>query len=312
VRRRGNVRTATTTETAGARNKSNPELVRSPTARPRRVRRARVREFPRKVRHLTRWGSIEGRLTDGRSRWSGERRTCKKRLEATSPSAFVIEPKSNGLAINLPLRRTGSSRAGANGGWNGEIGRQTWTVEKHPGQDPVDPLAHAAGATVRRLIEVRGEVIHAVSGFRELNEAVDRRGQEAAANPRKRARRRVAPPENPAITATRPSSSGARTGGSGAHGRASKLRTALGDPAMVKGGTASRSIPSPSGSECSGAVPRRLPGVGRGESRREADYEIDAFRDSKVGTIRPSSAASPGVELTRPAGARGAQSGRRI
>ena len=129
-----------------------------------------------KVRHLTPMGSLEKVTTDeGLVKWAGD---VRKRLDSDEPVAYVIEPKIDGLAINLTYEDGILARGATRGdGLQGEdVTVNLRTISSVPLKMRGDGLPAVA--------EVRGEVYMPISGFRELNERVAELGQKLAPNPR--------------------------------------------------------------------------------------------------------------------------------
>jgi DNA ligase (NAD+) len=148
-----------------------------------------------KVRHLTAMGSLEKVTTDeALVKWAED---VQKRLDSDEPVAFVLEPKIDGLAINLTYEDGLFTRGATRG--DGEIGEDV-TVNLRT--IPSIPL-RMLGADVPSLIEVRGEVYMPLSGFRELNERLIAEDKKPTPNPRNAAAGSLRQ-KNPAITASRP------------------------------------------------------------------------------------------------------------
>jgi DNA ligase (NAD+) len=158
-----------------ALERDRPELV-TPDSPTQRVGAPPSDRF-RKVRHLTPMGSLE-KVTDEQSlrKWDED---VTRRLDAPGePVAYVIEPKIDGLAINLTYENGLLVRGATRG--DGEEGEDVTvnlrTIPSVPlrllGDDPPD------------LVEVRGEVYMPLSGFRELNERLLAAGKKTAPNPR--------------------------------------------------------------------------------------------------------------------------------
>ena len=148
-----------------------------------------------KVRHLTAMGSLEKVTTDeALVKWAED---VQKRLDSNAPVAFVLEPKIDGLAINLTYEDGLFTRGATRG--DGEIGEDV-TVNLRT--IPSIPL-RMLGADVPSLIEVRGEVYMPLSGFRELNERLIAEDKKPTPNPRNAAAGSLRQ-KNPAITASRP------------------------------------------------------------------------------------------------------------
>ena len=148
-----------------------------------------------KVRHLTAMGSLEKVTTEeSLVKWTED---VQKRLDSDEPVAFVLEPKIDGLAINLTFENGLFSRGATRG--DGEVGEDV-TVNLRT--IPSIPL-RMLGKDVPSLIEVRGEVYMPLSGFRELNERLVAEDKKPTPNPRNAAAGSLRQ-KNPAITASRP------------------------------------------------------------------------------------------------------------
>jgi DNA ligase (NAD+) len=148
-----------------------------------------------KVRHLTPMGSLEKVTTDeGLYKWADD---VRKRLGSDEPVVYVIEPKIDGLAINLTYDHGVLSRGATRGD-----GVQGEEVTVNLRTIPTIPL-RMIGADVPPLLEVRGEVYLPLSGFRELNERLVGTGQKLAPNPRNAAAGSLRQKDS-SITAQRP------------------------------------------------------------------------------------------------------------
>jgi DNA ligase (NAD+) len=171
----------------------HPELVtrESPTQRV----GAPVSDRFQKVRHLEPMGSLEKVTTEETVRkWADD---VRKRLGTDEPVAYVLEPKIDGLAINLTYE-------------NGTFARGTTRGDGVQGEDVTANLRTIKAIPLRMLggdppsvIEVRGEVYLPLSGFRELNERLAGTNQKLAPNPRNAAAGSLRQ-KNSAITADRP------------------------------------------------------------------------------------------------------------
>ncbi len=119
-----------------------------------------------------------------------------KRMLGVDTIEYVVEPKIDGLAMELVYKDgvlvAGSTRGD---GWTGEDVTQNLRTIK---TIPLRTLSEALP-----LLEVRGEVYMPVSGFRELNEELGRRGERMFANPRNAAAGSVRQLD-PRVTASRP------------------------------------------------------------------------------------------------------------
>jgi DNA ligase (NAD+) len=149
----------------------------------------------RKVRHLTPMGSLE-KVADDESllRWAED---VRKRLDSDEPAAYVIEPKIDGLAINLTYEGGVLTRGATRGdGYQGE------DVTVNLRTIPSVPLK-MRGDGLPSVAEVRGEVYMPISGFRELNARIAELGQKLAPNPRNAAAGSLRQKDS-SITASRP------------------------------------------------------------------------------------------------------------
>jgi DNA ligase (NAD+) len=118
-------------------------------------------------------------------------------LGGESKVAFLIEPKIDGLAINLTYEN-GSFVQGATRG-DGEEGEN---VTANLRTIPSVPL-RLLGADTPELVEVRGEVYLPLSGFQKLNQQLLADGKNATPNPRNAAAGSLRQ-KDPSITAKRP------------------------------------------------------------------------------------------------------------
>ena len=149
----------------------------------------------RKVQHLTPMGSLE-KVTDeaGLLKWADD---VRKRLDSDEPVAYVIEPKIDGLAINLTYEDGLLTRGATRGD-----GVQGEDVTVNLRTIPSVPLK-MRGDGLPPVAEVRGEVYMPLSGFRDLNARVAELGQKLAPNPRNAAAGSLRQKDS-SITASRP------------------------------------------------------------------------------------------------------------
>jgi len=149
----------------------------------------------RKVRHLSPMGSLDKVTTDEAvAKWADD---VRKRLGREGESvAYVLEPKIDGLAINLTYRDGVLEQGATRGdGVEGEdVSANLRTIKAIPLRMNGD---------VPTLIEVRGEVYLPLSGFRELNERLAGTNQKLAPNPRNAAAGSLRQKDS-TITASRP------------------------------------------------------------------------------------------------------------
>ncbi len=176
-----------------ALEQEHPELV-TPDSPTQRVGAPASSKFE-KVRHLTPMGSLEKVTTDEAvAKWVDD---VRKRLDSDEPVAYVLEPKIDGLAINLTYENGVFVRGATRG--DGEVGEDV-TVNLRT--IPSIPL-RLLGDDVPQLVEVRGEVYMPLSGFRELNERLVSEGKKPTPNPRNAAAGSLRQ-KDPSITAQRP------------------------------------------------------------------------------------------------------------
>jgi len=174
-----------------ALEEEHPELV-TPDSPTRRV--GGLSDKFQKVQHLEPLGSLEKVTTEeGLRKWDED---VRKRLLAREEVAYVLEPKIDGLAVNLTYE-------------NGVLVRGATRGDGVQGED-VSPNIRTIMAIPLRLegespavIEVRGEVYLPLSGFRELNERLAGTNQKLAPNPRNAAAGSLRQ-KNSAVTADRP------------------------------------------------------------------------------------------------------------
>jgi DNA ligase (NAD+) len=176
-----------------ALEEEHPDLV-TPDSPTQRVGAPPSERF-QKVQHLTPMGSLE-KVTDDESllKWADD---VRKRLDSDEPVAYVIEPKIDGLAVNLTYEDGRLVRGATRGdGVQGEdVTVNLRTIPSVPLKTRSDGLPSVA--------EVRGEVYMPLSGFRELNERVAELGQKLAPNPRNAAAGSLRQKDS-SITASRP------------------------------------------------------------------------------------------------------------
>jgi DNA ligase (NAD+) len=174
-----------------ALEEEHPELA-TPDSPTRRV--GGISDKFQKVQHLEPMGSLEKVTTEeALEKWGDD---VRKRLGTDEPVAYVLEPKIDGLAVNLTYE-------------NGVLVRGATRGDGIQGED-VSPNIRTIKAIPLRLegeapavIEIRGEVYLPLSGFRELNERLAGTNQKLAPNPRNAAAGSLRQ-KNSAITADRP------------------------------------------------------------------------------------------------------------
>jgi DNA ligase (NAD+) len=173
--------------------REHPELVAtdSPTQRV----GAPPSERFQKVQHLTAMGSLEKVTTDEAVvKWADD---VRKRLGSDEPVAWVIEPKIDGLAINLTYEDGLFTRGATRG--DGQTGEDVTVNLRTINAIPLRMLADDTPS----VIEVRGEVYMPLSGFRSLNERLQAEGKKPTPNPRNAAAGSLRQKDS-SITAARP------------------------------------------------------------------------------------------------------------
>jgi len=148
-----------------------------------------------KVRHRSPMGSLEKVTTDEAiAKWADD---VRKRLGGDAPVAYVLEPKIDGLAINLTYADGVFARGATRGdGVEGEdVTPNLRTIRAIP--------LRMMGEGVPAAIEVRGEVYMPLSGFNKLNERLVAEGKKATPNPRNAAAGSLRQKDS-SITASRP------------------------------------------------------------------------------------------------------------
>jgi DNA ligase (NAD+) len=140
-------------------------------------------------------GSLE-KVTTGEAvvKWAED---VRKRLDSDEPVAYVIEPKIDGLAINLTYEHGLLARGATRG--DGETGEDVTVNLRTINSIPLRMLGDGAP----EVIEVRGEVYMPLSGFRELNERLQGEGKKPTPNPRNAAAGSLRQKDS-SITAQRP------------------------------------------------------------------------------------------------------------
>ena len=176
-----------------ALEQDHPELV-TPDSPTQRVGAPPSERF-KKVAHATPMGSLEKVTTaEALEKWADD---IRKRLGSDEPVAYVLEPKIDGLAINLTYE-DGILVRGATRG-DGVQGEDVTVNLRTIGSVPLRML----GDDLPSLLEVRGEVYLPISGFQALNARLAGTGQKLAPNPRNAAAGSLRQ-KNSAITADRP------------------------------------------------------------------------------------------------------------
>ncbi len=171
----------------------HPELV-TPASPTQRVGAPPSERF-HKVVHATPMGSLEKVTTaEAVQKWADD---VSRRLGTDEPLAYVLEPKIDGLAINLTYEDGVLVRGATRG--DGIQGEDVTVNLRTIGSVPLRML----GDGLPSLMEVRGEVYMPISGWHELNERLAGTNQRVAPNPRNAAAGSLRQ-KNSAVTADRP------------------------------------------------------------------------------------------------------------
>src|SRR3954471_16991143 len=190
--------TASTTSSSGARRSTRSSSL--PTRRP----SASARPSPTGSGRCAIWSRwARSRRSRPRRRCASGRTMCAsgsspaRRLGPTEPVSYVLEPKIDGLAINLTYENGVFTRGATRG--DGVQGEDVTVNLRTINTVPLRML----GDDVPALLEVRGEVYMPLSGFRELNERLAGTKQKVAPNPRNAAAGSLRQKDS-SITAQRP------------------------------------------------------------------------------------------------------------
>jgi DNA ligase (NAD+) len=176
-----------------ALEEAHPELL-TPDSPTQRVGGPASDKF-QKVEHLTAMGSLEKVTTDEQlGKWADD---VRKRLDSDEPVAFVLEPKIDGLAINLTYEDSLFVRGATRG--DGQTGEDVTVNLRTINAIPLRMHGDGAAGTM----EVRGEVYMPLSGFRALNERLVAEDKKPTPNPRNAAAGSLRQKDS-SITASRP------------------------------------------------------------------------------------------------------------
>ncbi len=154
-----------------------PEL-RSPASPTQRVGAPAAEKFE-SVRHSVPMLSLDNAMSEKEFLDFDER--VRRGLRTLDPIEYVVEPKLDGVAVELVYLDGALSIASTRGdGFNGEnVTANVKTIRGVPLQ-----LRTAAGRSLPHRLEVRGEVIFPRMAFEKLNEERSAAGESTFANPR--------------------------------------------------------------------------------------------------------------------------------
>src|SRR3954462_9876602 len=176
----------------------HPELV-TPDSPTQRVGAPASDRF-QKVDHRLPMGSLEKVTTQEAGVKGAE--DVRKRLDSDEPVAYVLEPKIDGLAINLTYEEGLFTRGATRG--DGQVGEDVTVNLRTINAIPLRMLDDDPPT----LIEVRGEVYMPLSGFNAINERLIAEDKKPTPNPRNAAAGSLRQKDS-SITARRPLSFGA-------------------------------------------------------------------------------------------------------
>jgi len=141
--------------------------------------------------------SLENAFSEAEAREFENR--LQRFLRQTEPVTYVLEPKMDGLAVNLTYEQGRFTLGATRGdGWQGEnVTPNLKTIKTIPLRLRADSLPPP------EFLEVRGEVYMDIQDFQHLNRERESRGEPAFANPRNAAAGSLRQLD-PAVTAGRP------------------------------------------------------------------------------------------------------------
>ena len=170
----------------------------SDTSPTRRVGAAPAEKFA-SVRHTAPMLSLDNAMSEEEFRDFDAR--VRKLLRREDPVAYVVEPKLDGLAVEVVYVDGDLHVASTRG--DGVTGEDVTANVKTIRSVPLRLRASGARAALPHRLEVRGEVIFPRAGFAALNAERERAGEPVFANPRNAAAGSLRQLD-PSITASRP------------------------------------------------------------------------------------------------------------
>ncbi|MGQ9920238.1 MAG: NAD-dependent DNA ligase LigA [Desulfobacca sp.] len=149
------------------------------------------------VEHRQPMLSLENAFSEGEAREFAQR--LQRFLRQEEDVTYVVEPKMDGLAVNLTYEHGQLTLGATRGdGWRGEnVTQNLKTVKTIPLRLRTEAVPPPA------LLEVRGEVYMEIQDFKKLNADREAKGEPAFANPRNAAAGSLRQLD-PAVTASRP------------------------------------------------------------------------------------------------------------
>jgi len=173
--------------------REHPEFI-TPDSPTQRVGAETLKAFS-EVKHFVPMLSLENAFIE--KQVSDFDKRIKEKLNINNSIQYCCEPKLDGLAINLIYESGILTKAATRGdGVTGEnITNNIKTIKSIP--------LKLQGKNIPLLIEIRGEVYMPLSGFNELNNSAQKKGEKIFANPRNAAAGSLRQLD-PKITASRP------------------------------------------------------------------------------------------------------------
>lgn len=178
------------------------------------------------------------------------------------PLHFIVEPKLDGLAMELVYEHGVLTGAGTRG--DGEVGED---VTHNVRTIPTVPLRLPAGAPA--YLSVRGEILFDLPGFARMNEARAAAGEKRFENPRNAAAGTLRQLD-PSVAAARPLLFMAHSAGEGIDAEAAPTHSALLQRLSDLG-----FVVNPENRRCLGADELIAAIAALGEKRSDLHYEID-------------------------------------
>ena len=151
------------------------------------------------VRHTVPMLSLENGFSDKEVKEFEKR--IRRLLESSTPITYTVEPKLDGLAVELIYENTILTTASTRG--DGYIGEDITSNIKTIRSIPLRLLSHRESVILPEHIEIRGEIYMEKKAFQQLNKEREKQGEALFANPRNAAAGSVRQLD-PHITANRP------------------------------------------------------------------------------------------------------------
>ena len=151
------------------------------------------------VRHTVPMLSLENGFSDKEVKEFEKR--IRRLLESSTPITYTVEPKLDGLAVELIYENTILTTASTRG--DGYIGEDITSNIKTIRSIPLRLLSPRESVMLPEHIEIRGEIYMEKKAFQQLNKEREKQGEALFANPRNAAAGSVRQLD-PHITANRP------------------------------------------------------------------------------------------------------------